>query len=144
MVQPIATGTFFLGFALACLHFFISALGELRTRVVGIESPPWIEFGAIRIVMVRFSGCVDKAEGRVLVGGEGCEGVVTGEIECRIGRVVSALFGPGLPGLESALVQSAIRPSLSEREKGAKGTLEGWLGTESVAAVESGGPQPSG
>ena len=48
-------------------------------------------------------------------------------------------------------VQSAIRPSLSEREKGAKGTLTGMVGEESegfglvvVDEVASGGPQPSG
>lgn len=34
-------------------------------------------------------------------------------------------------------VQSAIRPSLSEREKGAKGTLV-------LSAVDSSGPHPSG
>lgn len=50
-------------------------------------------------------------------------------------------------GLLKVRVQSAIRPSLSEREKGAKGTLRGRF--EVVAAVvvvvvASGGPQPSG
>lgn len=45
-------------------------------------------------------------------------------------------------GLLTFLVQSAIRPSLSEREKGAKGTSNGRL--EDVAVVVSGGPHPSG
>ena len=40
---------------------------------------------------------------------------------------------------EKERVKSAIRPSLSEREKGAKGT---WRGR--VVVVDSGGPQPSG
>lgn len=45
------------------------------------------------------------------------------------------------PGrFERDRVQSAIRPSLSEREKGAKGALEIWFGTETD---ESGGPHPS-
>ncbi|KAJ0621218.1 hypothetical protein HanIR_Chr01g0006191 [Helianthus annuus] len=38
-----------------------------------------------------------------------------------------------------------MRPSLSEREKGAKGTLRGWLGRMGTEeSVDSGGPQPSG
>lgn len=45
------------------------------------------------------------------------------------------------PGrFERDRVQSAIRPSLSEREKGANGALEIWFGTE---MEESGGPHPS-
>ena len=63
---------------------------------------------------------------------------------------VSEELAPGFPeegrldGLafeeEKERVKSAIRPSFSEREKGAKGTWRGRL----VAMVESGGPQPSG
>ena len=51
-----------------------------------------------------------------------------------------------LDGLLKLRVQSAIRPNLSEREKGAKGTLRGMLeaAAVAVAAVDSGGPQPSG
>lgn len=39
-------------------------------------------------------------------------------------------------------VQSAIRPTLSERENGANGTLDIWLG--GATTDESGGPHPSG
>ena len=45
--------------------------------------------------------------------------------------------------LKLVRVQSAIRPSLSEREKGANGTLSGRLRLRLVEE-ESGGPQPSG
>lgn len=48
-------------------------------------------------------------------------------------------------GLDIARVQSAIRPSFSDRENGAKGTLDGCFGAEmELVAEESGGPQPSG
>ena len=45
-------------------------------------------------------------------------------------------------GLLKLRVQSAMRPNLSEREKGAKGTLRGRLLVPPAAAV-SGGPHPS-
>ena len=41
-------------------------------------------------------------------------------------------------------VKSAIRPSFSEREKGAKGTLRGSVEVVVAVTVASGGPQPSG
>lgn len=40
------------------------------------------------------------------------------------------------------LVQSAIRPSLSDRENGTNGTSNGRV--EAVDAADSGGPHPSG
>lgn len=42
-------------------------------------------------------------------------------------------------------MKSAIRPSLSAREKGAKGTWRGRVvAADTEAEVDSGGPQPSG
>lgn len=47
-------------------------------------------------------------------------------------------------GLLKLRVQSAIRPSLSEREKGAKGTFSGRLLLLPPPLAESIGPHPSG
>ncbi|GER36371.1 3-isopropylmalate dehydrogenase [Striga asiatica] len=80
--------------------------------------------------VVRFGRGVDEAEGGVFVGSKGGERVVAGEIEGGVERVVA-----------SHHVWIQIGP---EREKGAKETLEGWLGTESAAEPNSGGTQPSG
>lgn len=38
-----------------------------------IESPPRVEFGAVRVVVVRFRGGVDETEGGVVIGGESGE-----------------------------------------------------------------------
>lgn len=95
MVQPIATRPFLLGFALFRFLLFIAALRELGTLVVGVEPPPRVELGAVRVVVVRFGRCVDEAEGGVFVRSKGCEGVVAGEIKGGISGVVTALSGPG-------------------------------------------------
>ncbi|GER40576.1 large proline-rich protein BAG6 [Striga asiatica] len=55
-----------------------------------------VELGAVGVVVVRFGLGNDEAEGGVLVGSEGGERVVAGEIEGGVKRVVaSALLGSG-------------------------------------------------
>lgn len=128
----LAAGALLLGLAAARLHLLVAALRELRTLV---EAP----LGAEPRVARRRLG-VDEAERGVLRGG-GEESST--EVKSKTESREAAARAAGPAGLR---VQSAIRPSLSEREKGAKG-MEAAAAPpprDAGAGAVSGGPQPSG
>jgi len=126
----VAAGALLLGLAAPGLDLLVAALRELGAL---LEAPAGPE---PRVPRRRLA--VDEAEGGVVRGREPDGVLEPREVEDGVAS------GGERPLARRVAVQSAMRPSLSEREKGAKGTDAEPPPKEDGAAAASGGPHPSG